>query len=125
MAITNNGEIIAAKIKTCRSNFRRGGFDPWRSSNFDPWRSSDFDPSRRSGVNRSSSGVKLWSGGDRSVRRKFEEGHQVERIMKGIKGSWVSEFYDTEDCTKPNKQEALISNQELETNRNNLISYQS
>ena len=37
--------------------------------------------------------------------------------MKGIEGSWVSEFCDTKDCIKPNKQEALISDQELETNR--------
>ena len=42
--------------------------------------------------------------------------------MKGIEGSGVSEFCDTEDCTKSNKQEALIFDQELETNRNNLIS---
>ena len=42
--------------------------------------------------------------------------------MKRIEGSWVSEFCDTKDCTKLNKQEALISDQELETNRNNLIS---
>ena len=40
--------------------------------------------------------------------------------MKGIGGSWISEF-----CTKPKKQEALISDQELETNRNNLISDRS
>ena len=45
--------------------------------------------------------------------------------MKGIEGSWVSEFCDTEDCTKLNKQEALISDEELETNRNNLISDRS
>ena len=45
--------------------------------------------------------------------------------MKGIVGSWVSEFCDTEDCTKLNKQEALISDQELETNRNKLISDRS
>ena len=109
VAITNYGEVIVTKIKTCRSNFRRGGFDPWRSS----------------GVDRSSSGVKLWSGGDISVGRQFEEGRRVERIMKGIKGSWVSEFCDTKDCTKPNKQEALISDKELERNRNNLISDRS
>ena len=42
--------------------------------------------------------------------------------MKGIEGSGVSEFCDTEDCTKPNKQEALTSDQELETKINNLIS---
>ena len=41
--------------------------------------------------------------------------------MKGIEGSGVSEFCDTGDCTKSNKQEALILDQELETNRNNLI----
>ena len=45
--------------------------------------------------------------------------------MKGIEGSGVSEFCDIEDYTKPNKQEALISDQELETNRNNLISDRS
>ena len=39
-AITNYDEVIVAKIKTCRSNFRSGGFDPWRSSDFDPYRSS-------------------------------------------------------------------------------------
>ena len=38
--ITNYGEVIAAKIKTCRSNFRSGSFDPWRTSDFDPCRSS-------------------------------------------------------------------------------------
>ena len=59
------------------------------------------------------------------VRRQSEEGRRVERIMKGIEGSGVSEFCDIEDYTKPNKQEALISDQELETNRNNLISDQS
>ena len=117
VAITNYDEVIIAKIKTCRRNFRRGGFYPWRSSNFYPCRSN--------GVNRSSNGVELQSEGDRSVGRQTEEGFQVERIMKGIEGSWVSEFCDTEDCTKLNKQEALISDQELETNRNNLISYQS
>ena len=41
--------------------------------------------------------------------------------MKEIEDSGVSEFCDIEDCTKPNKQEALISDQELKTNRNNLI----
>ena len=61
MAITNYGEVIAAKIKTCRSNFKSDGFDPWRSSDFDPCRSSDVD--------RSSSGVEFQSGGDRSVGR--------------------------------------------------------
>ena len=45
--------------------------------------------------------------------------------MKWIEGSWVSEFCDTEDCIKLNKQEALISDQELEINRNNLILDQS
>ena len=45
--------------------------------------------------------------------------------MKRIKGSWVNEFCDTKDCTKLSKQEALISDQELETNRNNLISDRS
>ena len=117
MAITNYGEVITAKIKTYRSNFRSGGFDPWRSS--------DFYPCRSSGVNRSSSGVELQRGGDRSVGRQSEEGRQVERIMKGNEGSWVSEFCDTEDYIKLNKQEALISYQELETNRNNLISDRS
>ena len=101
MAITNYGEVIVAKIKTCRSNFKSGGFNPWSSSYFDPCRSS--------GVDRSSSGVELQSGGDRSVGRQSKEGCRVERIMKGIKGSWVSEFCDTEDCTKSNKHEALIS----------------
>ena len=57
VAITNYGEVIIAKIKTCRSNFRSGSFDPWRSSNFYPCRSN--------GVNRSSSGVELRSEGDR------------------------------------------------------------
>ena len=80
---------------------------------------------RSSGVDRSSSGVELRSGGNRSVGRQSEEGRLVERIMKWIEGSWVSEFCDTEDCTKPNKQKALISDQELETNRNNLISDRS
>ena len=95
VAITNYGEVIIAKIKTCRSNFKSGGFDPWRSS--------DFDPCRSSSVDRSSSSVDLPSGGDRSVGRRSEEGRQVERIMKEIKGSWVSEFCDTEECTKLNK----------------------
>ena len=45
--------------------------------------------------------------------------------MKEIEGSWVSEFYDTEACNKLNKQEALIPDQELETNINNLISDRS
>ena len=45
--------------------------------------------------------------------------------MKGIEGNWVSEFCDTKDCTKPNKQETLILDQELETDRNNLISDRS
>ena len=117
MAITNYGEVITAKIKTYYSNFRSSGSDPWRSS--------DFDPCKSSGVNRSNSGVELRSGGDRSVGRRSEEGCRVERIMKGIEGSWVSEFCDIGDCTKLNKQEALISDQELETNRNNLISDRS
>ena len=117
MAITNYDEVITAKVKTCCSNFRSGSFDPWRSS--------DSDPCTSSGVNRCSSGVELWSGGDRSVGRQSKEGRLVERIMKGIEGSWVSEFCDTEDCTKLNKQEALISDQELETNSNNLISDRS
>ena len=116
-AITNYDEVIATKIKTCRNNFRSVGFDPWRSSDFDPCRSSD--------INRSSSGVQLRSGSDRSIERQSEEGRWVERIMKVIEGSGVSEFCDTEDCTKPNKQEALISDQELETNINNLISDRS
>ena len=114
VAITNYNEVIATKIKTHRNNFRSGGFDPWRSSNFNPCRSS--------GVDRSSSGVKLQSGGDRSVRRQSEEGRRVERIMKGIEGNGVSEFCDTEDCTKTNEQEALILDQELEININNLMS---
>ena len=117
MAITNYDKVIAAKIKTCRSNFKSGSFDPWRSSDFNPYRSG--------GVDRSSSGVKLRSRGDRSIERQSEEGRRVERIMKGIEGSWVIEFCDAEDCTKRNKQEALISDQELETNRNNLISDRS
>ena len=118
MAITNYDEVIAAKIKTCRSNFRSGDFDPWRSS--------DFDSCRSSGVDRSRSGVELRSGSNRSVGLQSEEGCRVERIMKGIEGSGVSEFCDTEDCTKQtNKQKALISNQELETNRNNLTSNRS
>ena len=117
MAITNYNEIIAAKIKTCRNNFRSGGFDPWRSSYFESCRSS--------GVDRSSSGVELRSGGDRSVGRQSKEGRRVERIMKGIENSGVGKFCDTDDCTKPNKQEALILDQELETNRNNLISDRS
>ena len=45
--------------------------------------------------------------------------------MKGIEDSWVSEFCDTKDCTKSNKQEALITDQDLETNINNLISDRS
>ena len=113
----NYDEVITAKIKTCRSNFRSGGFDPWRSNDFYPYRSS--------GVDRSSSSVELWSGGDRSVGRQSEEGRRVERIMNEIEVSWVSEFCDTEDCTKLNKQETLISDQELETNINNLISDRS
>ena len=117
VTITNYGEVITAKIKTCCSNFRSGSFDPWRSSDFDPYRSS--------GVDRCSSGVELRGGGDRSVERQSEEGRRVERIMKEIESSWVSEFCDTEDCTKLNKQEALISDQELETNINNLISDRS
>ena len=83
-ATTNYDVVIAAKIKTCRSNFR--------SDDFDPWRSIDFDPCRISGADRSSSGVELWSGGNRSVGRQSEEGRWVERIMKGIEGSGVSEF---------------------------------
>ena len=89
MAITNYGEVITAKIKTCCSNFRSGGFDPWRSI--------DFDPCRSSGVDRNSNGVELRNGGDRSVGKQSEEGCRVERIMKGIVGSWVSEFCDTDD----------------------------
>ena len=58
-ATTNYDKVIATKIKTCRSNFRSGDFDPWRSS--------DFDPCRSSGVDQISSGVKLQIGGDRSV----------------------------------------------------------
>ena len=113
----NYGEVIVTKIKTCRSHFRSG--------NFDPRRSSDFDPCRSGGVNRSSSGVELRSDDDRSVRQQSEEGHWVERIMKEIEDSGVSEFCNTEDCTKSNKQEALISDKEIETNRNNLISDRS
>ena len=71
MVITNYGEVIIVKIKTCRSNFKSGGFDPLRSS--------DFDPCRSNGVDRSSSGVEF----------------------------------------------VLISDQELETNKNNLISDRS
>ena len=115
-AITNYNEVIATKIKTCRINFRSGGFDPW---------SSDFDPCRSSNVDRSSNGVKLRSDDDRSIGRQFEEGRRVERIIKGIEGSGVSEFCDAKDYTKPNKQEALILDQELETNKNNLISNRS
>ena len=117
VAITNYDEVITANIKTCHSNFRSGGFDPWRSNDFDTYRSS--------GVDRSSSGVELWSGGDKSVGRQSEEGRRVERIMNEIEVSWVSVFCDTEDCPKLNKQEALISDQELEKNRNNLISDRS
>ena len=117
VAITNYDEVITAKIKTCRSNFRSGGFDLWKSNDFDPYRSS--------GVDRSSSGVELRSRGDRSVGQQFEDGRWVERIMNGIEVSWISEFCDTEYCTKPNKQEALISDKKLETNRNNLISDRS
>ena len=113
----NYNKVIAAKIKTCHSNFRSGGFDPWRSNDFDPWRSIDFNPCRSSGVSRSSRGVELRKGDDRSIGRQFEEGRWVERIMKGSEGSRVSEFCDTEDCIKPNKQEALILDQELETNK--------
>ena len=113
----NYDEVITTKIKTCRSNFRSGGFDPWRSNDFDPYRSSRVD--------QSSSGVELWSGGDRSIGRQSKKGRRVKRIMNGIEVSWVSEFCDTEDCAKLNKQEALISDQELETNINNLISDRS
>ena len=95
MAITNYDEVIATKIKTCHNNFRSGGFDPWRSS--------DFDPCRSNGVDQSSSGVELRSGSDRSIGLQFEEGRRVERIMKGIEGSLVSELCDIGDCTKPNK----------------------
>ena len=28
VVITNYGEVIIVKIKTCRSNFKSGGFDP-------------------------------------------------------------------------------------------------
>ena len=42
--------------------------------------------------------------------------------MKGIGGSGVHEFCDTKDCTKTNKEEVLIFDQELETNINNLMS---
>ena len=83
-AITNYDGVIAVKIKTCRSNFRRDDFDPWRSI--------DFDPCRSSGADRSSSGVELRRCGNRSVGRQPEEGRWVERIMKGIEGSGVSEF---------------------------------
>ena len=89
VVITNYGEVIIVKIKTCRSNFKSGGFNPCRSNDID----------------RSSSGVELLSGGDRSVGQQSEEGRRVERIMKEIKGSWVSEFCDIEDCIKLNKQE--------------------
>ena len=77
MAITNYGEVITAKIRTCRSNFRSGGINPWRSS--------DFDPCRSNGIDRSCGGVELRSEGDRSVGWQSEEGRQVERIMKGSK----------------------------------------
>ena len=117
VVVTNYDEAIATNIKTCCNNFRSGGFDPWRSS--------DFNPCRSSGVDRSSSGVELRSGDDRSIGRQSEEGRRVKKIMKEIEGSVVSEFCDTEDCTKPNKQEAIIFDQELETNRNNLISDRS
>ena len=79
VAITNYDKAIVVKIKTCRSNFR--------SDDFDTWRNNDFYPCRSSGVDRSSSGVKLQSGGDRSIGRQSEEGRGVERIMKGIEGS--------------------------------------
>ena len=72
VAITNYGEVIAAKIKTCHSNFRSGSFDPWRSSDFDPCRNS---------------GVKLWSNADRLIGRQSEEGRRVERIRKGIEAT--------------------------------------
>ena len=71
MVITDYDEVLAAKIKTCRSNFKSDGLDTWRSSDFDPCRSNDVD--------QSSNGVELQSGGD--------EGRWVERIMKGIEGS--------------------------------------
>ena len=73
------GEVIAAKIKTCHSKFRRGGFDPWRSSNFDPCRSRGVDQSRNV--------VEIWSRDDKSVRQQSEYGRRVERIMKRIEGS--------------------------------------
>ena len=100
MVITNYGEVIIVKIKTCRSNFKSGGFNPWRSSDFDSCISNDVD--------RSSSGVEHLSGGDRSVGQQSEEGRRVERIMKKIKGSWVSEFCDTKDYTKSNKQKLMF-----------------
>ena len=78
VAITNYDKLITANIKTCCSNFRNSGFNPWRSSDFDPYRSS--------GVDRSSSGVELRSRGDRSVERQSKEGCRVERILKGIEG---------------------------------------
>ena len=58
----NYDEVIVVKIKTCCNNFMSCGFDPWRSNDFDPCRSND--------VNRSSDGVELRSGSDRSVRRQ-------------------------------------------------------
>ena len=81
VAITNYDKLIIAKIKTCCSNFRSSGFNPWRSSDLDPCRSSG--------------GVELRSRGDRSVERQSREGCRVEKIMKGIEGRWVSEFCDT------------------------------
>ena len=59
-AITNYDKVIVAKIKTCRNNFRSGGFDPLRSSDFDPYRSS-------SSIKVRSSGIELRRGDDRSV----------------------------------------------------------
>ena len=115
-AITNYDEVIVAKIKTCRSNFRSGSFNPWRSSDFDLCRSSDVD--------RSSGGAELKAMATNRLDDSLRRG-RVERIMKGVEGSGDSEFCDSDDCTKPNKQEAMISDQELETNRNNLISDRS
>ena len=78
-AITNYDKVIAAKIKTCHSNFKSGDFNHWRSN--------DFDPCRSSGVDRSSSGVELRSGDDKSIGRQSEEGSRVDRIMKENEGS--------------------------------------
>ena len=103
--ITNYGEVIAAKIKTYRNNFKRAGFNPWRSSDFDPCRNIS---------------VKLQSGGNRSIGRQSEEGRRVERIRKGIEAALGLVNFVTQR-TVPNRTNKKLLSRIKKTNRNNLI----